>query len=141
MGLIDLPERIQRKIVVDPGTACWWCTGTPTPYGYARFYVDGIASAYAHRVVYELLVGRVPRGLVLDHLCRNKLCVNPSHLEAVTQGENVRRGDATIRRTHCHRGHEYTTENVKALPDGGRRCRECVRIDGRLYYARKKADA
>lgn len=141
MELIDLPDRLQRKIVVDPGTACWWWTGTPTLYGYGRVWVEGISSSNAHRVVYTLLVGTIPDGLVIDHLCRNKLCVNPRHLEPVTQGENVRRGDATIRQTHCQRGHELTDENIKPVTGKRGRCRECVRIDGRAYYARKRAAA
>ncbi len=86
----------------------------------------------AHRFAYENLVGPVPTGLLLDHRCRNKSCVNPDHLDPVTSGENTRRGVLSFvtsirRKTHCLRGHEYTRENTYTDPAGGRRCNQCRR--------------
>lgn len=90
----------------------------------------------AHRVIYETVKGKIPVGLTIDHLCRNTLCVNPDHLEAVTQRENTMRGNGpaaiNARKTHCPLGHEYTIENTK-IKRGKRHCRECMRI-----YDRKR---
>ena len=91
----------------------------------------------AHRVCYEALAGRVDSHLVIDHLCRNPACVNPSHLEPVTQKTNSERGiwwsSRRILRlksiTHCPRGHEYTQANTIITRTGARSCRECNRVD------------
>lgn len=119
---------------VEKTDECWIWTAARISSGYGCFYLDG--SKLAHRVSYELCVGQIPDGLVIDHLCRNKLCVNPAHLEAVTQRTNVARGTlsssvsaANKRRgatvTHCPRGHEYTPENTKISVKGWRSCRTC----------------
>jgi hypothetical protein len=92
---------------------------------YPWMYFEGRPLA-AYRVAYILLVGPIPEGLQLDHLCRVPPCVNPAHLEPVTQQENIRRQCAAI--THCPKMHEYTPENT-AFYDGKRRCRECTRIN------------
>ncbi len=83
---------------------------------------------YAHRAAYELFVGPIPEGLQLDHLCRNRACCNPLHLEAVTAKVNVNRGLSGAR-SHCVRGHEFTADNVYLRPDNGKRqCRRCAAL-------------
>ncbi len=83
----------------------------------------------AHRRVYELLRGPIPEGLTLDHLCRERSCVNPDHLEPVTFRENIRRGQSppgiNSRMTHCKNGHPLSGDNIRIETSGGRRCRTC----------------
>lgn len=112
---------------VDQAGDCWtWIAGQSN--GYGSFKVSG-KSVPAHRVAYEMTCGTVPDGLVLDHLCRNTLCVNPSHLEAVTRGENTRRGLKTYAlRNTCKRGHDITDPtNLKTRANGSSECRVCAR--------------
>jgi hypothetical protein len=87
---------------------------------------------YAHRVMYEHLVGPIPDGMQLDHLCRNRMCVNPDHLEPVTARENTRRATALI--TACPSGHAYDDQNTALTPEGRRYCRECKRIKALARY-------
>jgi hypothetical protein len=81
-----------------------------------------------------LHVGPIPEGLTIDHLCRAIRCVNPAHLEPVTNAENIRRAALANARSHCPHGHEYTPENSYFDPKGGRRCRECQRLAQRERY-------
>lgn len=111
---------------VDVGD-CWQWTAC-TQRGYGRFMAgDGLKRA--HRFAYELLVGPIPEGQQLDHLCRNRGCVNPDHLQAVDARTNVLRGESFIahqaRQTHCKRGHEFTPANTRRYR-GRRFCRACV---------------
>lgn len=113
---------------IDRTDSCWnWKACTQK--GYGLISVDG-KSKRAHRVVYELLVGKIPDGMCLDHLCRNRSCVNPSHLEVVSFIENVMRGESAharnARKTHCKFGHEFSEENTYIHPiRGNRHCRIC----------------
>lgn len=102
---------------------CWLWLGYCRDGRYPWMYYEGRPMA-AYRVAYILFVGPIPDGLQLDHLCRVASCVNPDHLEPVTQQENIRRQFAAI--THCPQGHEYTPENT-GYSGGGRHCRICSR--------------
>lgn len=119
-----IEARFLAKVSIPEDGGCWIWTAAKNSEGYGRFSVNGTAEG-AHRVSYELHKGPIPDGLVLDHLCRNTSCVNPDHLEPVTQRTNVIRGNAptaaNAARTECPYGHDYTV-----LLDGARRgTREC----------------
>ena len=126
-------EEQQRERVlarVNRSDACWSWTGHHNADGYT---VVGIAGKLlkAHRVIYELLVGPIPDGMTIDHLCRNRGCVNPAHLEPVTRRENIVRGDTlpgrNLRKTHCPQGHPYDEENTEWYR-GYRYCRACRKL-------------
>lgn len=122
---VGLTDRFWTR--VERTDTCWLWTAPCDREGYGRF-----AGRNAHRVAYEALVGPVPHGLELDHLCRVRECCNPSHLEPVTHAENVRRGDSpaalNMAKTHCIHGHEFTEANTRIATDGHRKCRACDRI-------------
>lgn len=109
-----LAERVWVKL--DKSGRCWEWTGTiDAVSGYGRIQVDG-SCRYSHRVVYELLVEPIPEGLQLDHLCRNRACCNPAHLEPVTGKVNVERSERA-QRSHCQQGHPYAGENLYVYTD------------------------
>jgi HNH endonuclease len=119
------------------GTPCWLWTGYLLWNGYGRFRI-GDTEWKAHRWFWEQKHGLLLPGFCLDHLCRNRHCVNLQHLEAVTFRENLLRGETLTRahaqKTHCLHGHLYTPENTIKKP-GGRECRECNRIrTNKAYY-------
>ena len=125
--------RFWSKVSPGPSDACWLWHGATGASGYGNVgrTVDGRPYTYlAHRVAYELTNGAIPAGLDIDHVCRNKRCVNPDHLEAVTFLVNMRRRyglDADGNQTHCYRGHELTPENTERVwRSGRRRCLRCV---------------
>ncbi len=104
---------------------CWpWIGAIGTGHGYGNFGVSASCTKEAHRFAYELLVGPIPKGLDLDHLCRVRCCVNPAHLEPVTRAVNLRRGKALI--THCPQGHAYDEMNTYLDRAGKRHCRACM---------------
>lgn len=123
-------QRVQKT------DTCWLWTGALNSYGYGTLsrWTDGKRRQLrAHRVAYELLVGPIPEGLVLDHLCRVKVCVNPAHLEAVTDRVNIYR--AIVMPTHCPHGHRYTDRRNGR---GERVCVECIRIKNAAYTAKER---
>jgi hypothetical protein len=135
-------ERFRSKCSPQASGCVLW-TGSTMWKGYGRFFVDG-KTIRAHRFSYALS-GDLPSHLQLDHLCRNRLCVNPLHLEAVTARQNVMRSPIAPARinaekTHCPKGHSYSGANLFVRTNGIRECRECGRAESRRYQARKRAE-
>lgn len=135
-------DRFKAKAkVVASGCHLW--TGSKTPAGYAQFRVDG-RTHYAHRWIWAQVYGPIPDGLTIDHLCRHRRCVNPEHMELVTQRENVLRGHTIPARhaekTACLRGHPFDAENTYIAPKSGQRqCRICNRMRNQVRGRRAVA--
>lgn len=109
-------------------TECTVWEGYKVKGGYGRLTVNN-KQVLAHRHFYTLAKGKIPDGLTLDHLCNNPSCINPDHLEPITLRENLLRGRTgkNLLKTHCARGHPYSTENTYIYKNKWRRCRECIR--------------
>lgn len=140
-----LPVRFWEKTQLSE-SGCWEWTAQVGHHGYARYSQDS-KSRKAHRVSYEALVAPIPDGLVIDHLCRVRHCVNPAHLEAVTNAENIRRGESkppasqnnrSALKSHCTNGHAFSGDNLRISPRGTRVCRTCQRTYSRESAARKR---
>jgi len=113
---------------IDAHGDCWEWTGCIHSAGYGMTSVNRKTSL-VHRVVWEALVGPIPKKLQIDHLCRNRKCCNPDHLDLVTTGENIRRGNTGRKnkiKTHCPYGHPYSGNNLKVNPNGSRKCQACI---------------
>jgi hypothetical protein len=134
-----LAEKVQGKFRIDESTGCWIWTAAFNSTGYGRLREHPRnRTLLAHRVMYEIHVGPIADGLVIDRLCRTRACVNPAHLEPVEFAENVRRGESV--KTHCPQGHPYDGSNL-GWSMGGKRCLTCHRERQREYYHRTKNGA
>lgn len=120
---------------------CWLWDKRCESQGYAVVRFMG-RHLKVHRLMFELVRGSIPNGLHLDHLCRNRNCVNPDHLEAVSHKENVLRGEGptaiNAKKTHCKRGHPLIPENLRNDPKGYRHCKVCDRIRTADHAQRKR---
>jgi hypothetical protein len=129
-------ERFWAK--VNKTDTCWLWTASIKPEGYGQFNVGG-KTKLTHRLAYELVVGEIPKGLELDHLCKIRHCVNPAHLEPVTHGENMKRAGIEMRKTpktHCVNGHEFTVENTYTNAKGRSVCRICLNVSRKKSMAK-----
>lgn len=136
--MTDVLSRFLKAYVEDAG--CWrWTRRLHSRDGYGMLWQSG-RLVRAHRWSYEHFIGPIPYGLQLDHVCRNRACVNPAHLEIVTNRENVLRGENPTAIAHregrCLRGHELTSENRRVTAKGIR-CRTCQRQNDRDRYRRR----
>lgn len=137
------PDILKRFWVkVEQTDNCWNWVSSKNLKGYGQFWYND-KPVYAHRFSYELFKGDIPKGMTLDHLCRNHSCVNPEHLEAVTSKENILRGVGTAaihaRKTHCPRGHELKEPNLlkSQLKRGQRNCRICYNKNQNTRWRKK----
>ena len=132
-----LPERFWSKVRMT--NTCWIWTAS-NQHGYGYFGIEGKLMR-VHRLVYETMVGPIPNELVLHHLCNNTLCVNPEHLEPVTQRENVLFGKGVtsnnFKKTHCLRGHLLSDDNLAKSNRNRRICRKCKLIRNREWKIKK----
>lgn len=139
-----LPRLFRDKIVIDDN-CCWLWTAAKKPEGYGVFTTRAgkVKKTWnAHIFSYEHIVGLVPRGLQLDHLCRIRHCVNPSHLEPVSARTNLLRGNGPTAhkaaQTHCIHGHIFDTENTYTNRNGTRRCKKCSNKSSYASHKRSK---
>lgn len=132
-----LGKRVLDNCMPEPNSGCWIWTGYLHKNGYATVKFDNSKrTMMAHRVSYLSFKGEIPGGLVLDHKCKNRSCVNPDHLEPVTYAVNNSRSPKTIRlATHCKHGHPFSGGNLQIGRQ--RRCRECNRRVGLASYYKK----
>lgn len=121
-------DRLIEKLHVDE-RGCWLYTGAKTAAGYGSIGLgrrqDGTDTV--HRVIWQELIGPIPEGMWVDHLCQVRHCCNPDHLELVVPGENTRRG-AQGRHGYCKRGHTMSPANTYTRPNGKTECRSCMRL-------------
>ncbi len=134
----SLLDRFNEKWESVPESGCWIWIAACDSSGYGAIGVN-YSMKGAHRVSYELFIRAIPDGMQLDHVCRVRCCVNPNHLESVTQLENVRRGNSGkfyADKTHCPQGHPYSGDNLCIEKGGGRRCKICKKETDRKQKAK-----
>lgn len=146
---IPLPERLLRH-TEENDAGCWIWVKSLDKDGYGKFQIardgdwkNGVQHVRPHRLAYEVWVGEIPQGDTIDHLCRNRACINPDHLEAVSSYENIMRGDKGDLKTHCMYGHPLAGENLYEYEFQGRQwrgCRTCRRKSSREFQRRKRAN-
>jgi hypothetical protein len=140
----SLEQRIRESSVIDPITGCWnWTKELSKPQGYARMVIGSRADqtrrdTYGHRVSYEVFRRKIPDGMVIDHVCRNRACVNPEHLRLVALGQNTLENSLSTsainaQKTYCIRNHPLFGDNLYISPEGGRQCRTCTRMRSEIY--------
>lgn len=146
-----IPERIWSKLkLADSG--CWEWQGSLSPDGYGLTTFGRKVRTSVHRAVYQAMRGPIPDNLVCDHLCRNRRCANPDHIEPVTNAENLRRGEgglvvraiaaANAAKTHCKRGHPLSGDNLRLPYRGNRMCRTCAyELDNARRRAKRRQAA
>ncbi len=142
----DKALRFWAKVQRGGEDECWLWTGATSSDGYGRFAAVGRRLYGAHRIGFLLFAGSIPEGAVIDHLCRNRRCVNPLHLRAVDRATNVHENSAALAhlnslKTHCPMGHPYHGGNLIERSSGRRACRECGREACRRYRATKAGSA
>lgn len=144
---IDDTTRTKFWERVEKTDSCWWWIFSKAANTYGKLYVGNYRNEKVHRLAVVIDGRTIPDGMVVDHLCRNPACVNPAHLEVVTQSTNVLRGEGPVAVSHrspiCKRGHPWTPENTAYHfgPKGGRICIACRRLAQKRSHARAKARA
>ena len=138
-----LLERMMTHTSPEPNTGCWLWTAHVHYTGYGIYEDPRVRkSRRAHRVVYELVNGPIPNGMVVHHKCETRCCVNPQHLEATTQKYNTLVGTSpsaiNARKTHCYKGHLLTDDNLKITSTGRRQCRVCRQAHSRNQARKRK---
>ena len=136
-----IPDRILLKCMPVPESGCLVWLGETEKGGYGQVWWKG-GKRLIHRVIYELIKGPIPKGMVIDHLCRVRSCISTDHLEVVTHRQNILRSTGLAAqnsvKTQCRNGHPFSGENTYVYPNGERSCRACGRAAFRKWYERKR---
>lgn len=138
---ILIQRRLIKLSVPEPNTGCHIWIGATTIAGYGIINIKKKILS-AHRVSYFLNKGDIPDGLVIDHICDNKFCINPDHLQPKTQLDNLLRSNSAsmvnLRKTHCNKGHEFTESNTIINKNGSRDCKICVKAKKKRHYNNRR---